>query len=297
MVSMSETQWHDGFAAAVEAARASTLRVASGRCGSTSGTVLTEELLVTSQHALRNAEEARVFDDAGVERHAHVVGVDAGSDLALLKVEPAGLQKPRFAAHESLRVGQLTLALGRPGASIRASLRIIGLLSGEQRTSSGGRLEHYIETDRGFPDGFVGGPLVNAQGEVIGMNSDALLRGSDLALPHVTLERVAAELLAHGRVRRGYLGVATQPLRLPASLRETLGQRGGVLVLDTDEGGPARAAGLAFGDVIVAIDEQPVRGPRELSAALADKLGVAVTLRLVRAGKLETLQVTTAVRS
>jgi S1-C subfamily serine protease len=296
MESMTETQWSDGFAAAVDAARASTVRVASGRCGGASGTVLSEELVVTSQHALRNAEEVRVTDEAGVQRNAQVVGADAGTDLLLLKVESGGLQKPRFAAHDSLRVGQLTLALGRPGASIRASLRIIGLLSGEQRTSGGGRIERYIETDRGFPDGFTGGPLVNAQGEVIGMNTPAVLRGADLAVPHATLERVAAELLAHGRVRRGYLGVATQPLRLPSALRELLGQRGGALVLDTDESGPARNAGLVFGDVIVGIDEQPVRGPRELSAALADKLGVEVTLKIVRSGKVETVQVTTAVR-
>jgi S1-C subfamily serine protease len=294
---MTDTAWSEGFASAVQTARASTVRVQSGRCGTTSGTVFGEDLVVTSQRALGHADSARIFDDAGSERSAQLVGSDSGTDIALLRTETAGLTKPTFVSHEGLKVGQFALALGRPGASIRASLRMIGLLSDEVRTPLGGRLERYIETDRGFPDGFSGGPLVAADGALIGMNTPALLRGADLAVPHATLARVTAELLAHGRMRRGYLGVATQPLRLPAALREQLGQRGGALVLDTDENGPARAAGLQMGDVIVAVDDQKVRGPRELVAALADKLGVAVTLRYVRGANIATVELTLAERT
>jgi S1-C subfamily serine protease len=289
---MTDASLSDVLAGAVQAARAGVVRIESGRCGTTSGTVFGDDLIVTSQHALRSSDEATVVDDAGVERRADLVGADSGTDVALLRVQGGGLTKPVFAAHEPLRVGELAVALGRPGVSIRASLRIIGLLSGEVRTPSGGRLDRYIETDRGLPDGFSGGPLVNTRAELIGMNTSTLLRGSDLALPHVTLERVVGELLAHGRVRRGYLGVATQPVRLPAALRSALSQRGGALVLDTEENGPAHAAGLVLGDVIVGVDQTPVRNPRELSAALADKIGAAVTLRIVRGGKLETVQVT-----
>jgi S1-C subfamily serine protease len=108
---------------------------------------------------------------------------------------------------------------------------------------------------------------------------------------------VVTELQAHGRMRRGYLGVATQPVRLPSALRQTLSQRSGALVLDTDQHGPASAAGLALGDVIVAVDDKPVRGPRELSAAVSDKIGQAVALRIVRSGKLETLTLTVGERA
>jgi len=289
---MSDTNLSDALAVAVQTARAAVVRIEQGRCATTSGTVLSDELVVTSQHALRGGDEFKVVDDAGVERNAELVGADAGTDLALLRVQGAGLTTPVFAAHEPLRVGELVVALGRPGVSVRASLRILGLLSGEVRTPRGGRLERYIESDRGLPDGFAGGPLVNPRGEVIGMNTSTLLRGSDLALAHVTLARVAAELLAHGRMRRGYLGVATQPVRLPAALRDVLSQRSGALVLDTEASGPAHAAGLVLGDVIVSLDETPVRSPRELAAVLADKIGVAVKLRIVRGGKLEVLQVT-----
>jgi len=139
-------------------------------------------------------------------------------------------------------------------------------------------------------------PIPNVDGLVIGMNSDALLRGCDLTLPHATIARVSSELLAHGRVRRGYLGVATQPLRLPAALRESLEQRSGALVVDVADGGPAGAAGLRFGDVVIAIDAVPVRGSRELSALLADKAGVQVSVRYVRGGAVEAVELTLAER-
>jgi S1-C subfamily serine protease len=290
VTNMTDTSLSDTFAAAVESGRHATVRVEAGRCATTSGTVWDADHVLTSARALRGAEQSAVFDDAGLRRSASLVGNDPGSDVALLRVEGGGLKPLQVAPHDALRVGDLTLALARPGVAIRASLRIIGLLSGELRTPSGGRLDRYIETDRGFPEGFVGGPLVDAHGAWIGMNTDALLRGSDLAVPHATLARSVSELLAHGRVRRGYLGVATQPVRLPRALREELQQRSGALVLETDADGPAQAAGLGLGDVIVALDANAVRSPRELAAALVDKLGATVTLRIVRAGKLENVQ-------
>ena len=296
---MTALDLQQGFAAAVDAARSSTVRVESGRCNQTSGTVFSEDVVVTSQHALRhaNSEDAKIVDDKGVTRSAQLVGIDSGTDLAVLRVEGGGLVAPRFAAHDTLQVGQFALALGRPGTAIRASLRIIGLLSDELQTPQGGRLERYIESDRGLPPGFRGGPLIDTEGAVIGMNTDAVMRGCDLTLPHATLARVVSELLAHGRMRRGYLGVATQPLRLPAALRDTLKQRSGALVVDTADNGPARTAGLSFGDVIIAIDAAAVRGPRELSALLADKVGKDVRVSFVRAGKVETVQVTLTERS
>lgn len=289
---MSAQDLQPGFNAAVAAAQSGTVRVQSGRCGATSGTVFSEDIVVTSQHALRHTDDAKVVDDQGVSRNAQLVGSDTGTDIAVLRVEGGGLTRPRFAAHDTLQVGQLALALGRPGAAIRASLRIIGLLSDDVQTPQGGRIERYIESDRGFPPGFRGGPLIDTQGQVIGMNTDALMRGCDLALPHATLARVVGELVAHGRMRRGYLGVATQPLRLPAALRAALGQRSGALVVDTADNVPARAAGLSFGDVIIAIDAAPVRGPRELSALLADRVGAQVQVKYVRAGQVEVVSVT-----
>lgn len=292
LASMTTIDWQQGFAAAVAAAQQSSVRVESS-----SGTVIAEDLVVTSLHALRHTDDVTIADASGTERAGTLVGTDAGSDLALYRVEGGGLVPPRLAAHDSLQVGQFALALGRPGTAIRASLRIIGLLSAELQTPHGGRIERYIESDRGLPPGFRGGPLVNVDGAVIGMNTDALLRGCDLTLPNATIARVTRELLEHGRVRRGYLGVATQPLRLPAALRDTLGQRSGALVVDVADGGPAQSAGLRFADVLVAIDSAPVRGPRELSALLSDKAGVQVSVRYLRGTQVETAELTLAERS
>ena len=292
---MSDNATPTGFAAAVEAAQPSTVRVEAPRCRTLSGTVWAKDLALTSLRGLGDADEARVVGADSRELAAEVVGSDAGTDLALLRVQGELAVTP-FRSHDGLRVGDFALALGRPGKNIRASLRIVGLLADDVRTPAGGRLERYIETDRGFPDGFEGGPLIDAHGALIGVNTSALIRGADLTIPQVTLQRVVDELVTHGRVRRGYLGVATQPVRLPAALRDSLKQRSGALVLDTEADGPAHKAGLTLGDVIVALDGTPIRGPRELASALATKLAATVSLSVVRGGQVVSVQLTTAER-
>ena len=292
---MTENNATQGFAAAVEAAQRSVVRVEAARCRTLSGTVFGNDLVVTSLRGFGDADEARVIGPDQTELTAELVGSDAGTDLVLLRVRGT-LEPAAFRSHEGLRVGDYALALGRPGKNIRASLRIVGLLADDVRTPAGGRLERYIETDRGFPDGFEGGPLIDAAGALVGMNTARLIRGADLTIPHATLSRVVQELLAHGRVRRGYLGVATQPVRLPSALRDSLKQRSGALVLDTEADGPAHKAGLILGDVIVALDGAQIRGPRELAEALASKLAVEVSLSVVRGGQVITVQLTTGER-
>ena len=287
----------NGFAAAVAAAEKSVVRVEAPRCRSLSGTVFAPDLVVSSLRGFGDADEGRVVGADGGEHKAEVVGADPGTDILVLRVAGAALSPAAFRSHEGLAVGDYSLALARPGKNIRASLRIVGLLATDVRTPHGGRLEQYIETDRGFPEGFSGGPLIDAQGRVIGMNTASAIRGADLAVPHVTLQRVVQELTTHGRIRRGYLGVATQAVRLPAALRDRLSQRSGALVLDTEADGPAHKAGLILGDVIVAIDGEKIRGPRELAEALAAKLSVAIKLDVVRGGQVVTIDLTTAERS
>jgi len=287
----------DVFASAVETAQKSTLRVEAGRCTRLTGFAFAADVVCTSERALRGSDVLRVVDQEGRAHEAELLGSDAGLDLAVLRARDASLPVLAVADHQSLRVGQLTLALGRPGAGIRASLRVVGLLSGEQQTPSGARLHRYIESDRGLPDGFEGGPLIDERGALIGMNSSSVWRGADLTVPHATLAASVAEILAHGRRRRGYLGVACQPVRLPAALRESLDQRSGALVLELEEAGPAQSADLRFGDVIVSVDGTKVRGPRELVAALRDKHAAQVELGYVRNAQLEKLSVTLKERS
>ncbi len=251
-------------------------------------------LVVTAHHALGNEERARLTDAAGAAREAEVVGRDPGTDLALLRVADAtGLAAPDWREVEGLKVGHATLALGRPGRSVRASLRIVGVLGPEVRTPWGGRLDRYVETDRGFPRGFSGGPLVDLEGRALGVNTSGLLRGADVTVPTATVRRVVGELLAHGSVKRGYLGVAVQGARLPAAASAALGgQTSGALVVRVDEDSPAARAGLVMGDVIVTLDGEAVEGADDVREALLDRRGKEIDARIVRVGAVETLRVT-----
>jgi len=134
---------------------------------------------------------------------------------------------------------------------------------------------------------------VDVSGGVLGLNTSALLRGISLSVPTPTVRQVVETLLAHGRVRRGYLGVGAQPVRLPAVLGEQLGQETGLLLVSVEPEGPADAAGLTLGDTIVALDGQPVRHMDELLALLGgDRIGTSLPLRIVRGGQVQEMAVT-----
>ncbi|MEO7734586.1 MAG: trypsin-like peptidase domain-containing protein, partial [Kofleriaceae bacterium] len=233
-------------------------------------------------------------------RDAEVIGRDPGTDVALLRVAGGGLAPARFRELGALAVGNLALALGRPGRTVRASLRAIGVLGPTLRTPHGGTLDRYVESDRQIPRGFAGGPLIDADGAVIGMNTRTLLRGEDLAIPTVTLTRVVDELAAHGQIRRGYLGVGAYPAQLSPGLAQVAGRsaadpdgaasgtpRGSdraVLVANVEDGAPAAIAGLIVGDLIIEVAGVAVTDPDSLRLALGDRHGETVELIVLRGG-------------
>lgn len=257
------------------------------RRGAGTGIAWSEDLVVTSSfHA---ADETTVAfaqaDGSLVERAARVIGRDPGTDLAVLRVDGGGLTPAKLRDLDGLAVGQLVLALGRPGRTVRASLRIVGTLgTDEVRTPSGGRLDRWIETDRQIPRGFAGGPLVDAAGAVLGVNTRTLVRGADLTIPVSTIRRVVDEIVAHGGVRRGYLGVGAYPAA------------DGALIASLDDAGPGAKAGLLVGDLIVTLDGERVTGPLDLRTVLLDRGGKEVDVELVRAGAKTTIRVTIGVR-
>jgi len=257
------------LAAAVSAAAPSVVHVARGRAGGT-GIAWSDELVVTASFHVPDRTRVGVPLPTGDldQRDAEVIGRDPGTDVALLKVAGGKLAPAKTREIDGLAVGNLALAIGRPGRTARASLRAIGVLGPDLRTPWGGKLDRYIESDRQIPRGFAGGPLVDADGAVIGMNTRTLLRGCDLAIPVVTLRRVVDELAQHGGVRRGYLGVGTYPAQ------------GGALVSSVEDGGPAHAAG----DLIVEVDGAAIAGPDALRLALGDRPGQAVKLGVMRGG-------------
>ncbi len=148
-------------------------------------------------------------------------------------------------------------------------------------------VDHYLQSDVVMYPGFSGGPLVGTGGKVLGLNSSALVRGISIALPAPTVRRTVETLLAHGHVRRGFLGVGAQSVRLPEPVAKDLGQETGILLLSVEPGSPAAKAGLVLGDTIVGLGGSPIRHMDDLMGALGDEsVGKTMAARVLRSGEL-----------
>ncbi len=284
-------QISDALAATIEAMGPSVVRVEARRRFSATGIVWSRDgLIVTAHHVIEQADNIRLGLPGGPTFTATLVGRDPTTDLAVLRTTTSELAPPVWAEPDgsSPRVGHLALALGRPGQSVQATLGIVSVRGESWRTPVGGLIDSYIQTDIVMYPGFSGGPLVNAAGQVVGLNTSALLRGLSLTVPVATMHRVVEVLLAHGKIRRGYLGVSTQVVRLPAVLKEPLQQETGLLVITVEPNSPAEQGGLLLGDVLVTMEGTPVRQPDDLLTFLrADRIHTAVLVRLVRGGQLQ----------
>ena len=289
------TDFSSGLTSAVEKGGASTLVVDARKRYPASGIAYAADLVLTADHVVTREEDIKIFLPDGKSLAATVAGRDPGSDLALLRLAEKALTPANTSS--DVKVGQLVLALGRPNtAGMQASWGIITAIAGPARTHRGGMLDEYIQTETTPYPGFSGGPLVNTEGEVLGLNTSGLTRGSSLTIPVKMAWRVADELAKHGSVKRGYLGVRTQPVEIPeAALKRE--QKTGLLVMWLEENGPAQKGGLFVGDTIVAINGQPVSDPDDLFAALnSDTVGKAVPVEVLRGGKSETVSVTVGER-
>lgn len=296
---MSEaTSISEILARGVERANASIVRVNGRRRQAASGIVWSADgLIVTAHHVVQSDEGVTVGLPNGDNVNAQVVGRDPTTDLALLRAEAQGLTPPTWLAADELRVGHLVLALGRPGQNVQATLGVISALGGPWRTGAGGKVDRYVQTDVLMYPGFSGGPLVTESGAMAGLNSSALGRGVSLSLPSATIHRVVDSLLAHGRVRRGYIGVGIQPVQLPQVVAEKLNQPSGLLVNSVEDGSPAALGGLLLGDVLVSVDGEAVPRPEALSALLTgDRVGQPMAVRILRGGVVQEFPITVGER-
>jgi S1-C subfamily serine protease len=286
------------MAGVVESAGRSVVRVEGRRRLAASGIIWSDDgVIVTAHHVVQHDGEIGVGLPGGELMAARLVGRDPVTDLAVLRVEARGLRAATSAPDEDLRVGHLVLALGRPGRTVQATHGIISALGESWRTPAGGQVERYLQTDVVMYPGFSGGPLADVEGRVIGLNTSALLRGVSLALPAPTLTRVVETLLTHGRMRRGYLGVTAQPVRLPQATAQHLDQETGLLLAAVNAGSPAEAAGLALGDTLVALGGQPLRHMDDLVALLgAEHIDQGVSVRYLRGGQLQEATVVVGAR-
>jgi S1-C subfamily serine protease len=268
---------------------------ARGSCGA-SGLAWTSDLVVTTARALDRGERVEVVV-AGRRSAAKPLGVHLPSDLAVLRVE-AELTPLPWAAPESLRLAELVLAFARPGERARARLGILSVLGDEWRLGGGAEFERYIESDLAPVPGSSGGPLVRANGELVGLNNGRLSRGVLLTLPAAGVGRIVEALAQHGRVPRAHLGVAIQAVHLPKPLAESLGRASALMVMSVQPDSAAERAGLLLGDVLLELGTSPLARVGDLEDALTQAvLGSELTLQLVRGGEQRQLSVRAEERS
>lgn len=296
---------------------------ATGLLFSLGGEDASEALVVTAHHALRHDEGLRVaFSDAAEPREATLLGRDPSTDLAVLRVSlasttpaptsPASTPEaetkhaeasatrptaPAWRDAASVRVGELGLALARPGRSVRAALGLVAVVGSEGLRTPGGRsLAPWIELDRVLPRGFSVAPLLDLEGRVLGLATAGLAPHTTVLLTAQTVRAAVDAIVAHGRVPQAWLGVGVSPARLPAELRDRLGQGRALAVVGLAEDGPAAKAGVLVGDVILAVGGSPVRSPVGLRAQLSDRVGQPVSLRLLRGGQTTEIEITAGER-
>jgi len=254
-------------------------------------------VIVTAHHVVERDDNITIGLANGESVPATLVGRDPSTDLAVLRAQTNGLTVLGRDSFDGLRVGHLVLALGRPGKDVLSTLGIVSALGDSWKSSMGGTVDRYLQTDVAMYPGFSGGPLVDAAGKLLGLNTSAL-RDVSLTIPTPTLDRVVSSLLTHGKVKQGYLGIGAQPVRLPTAFREQLGQETGLLVASVETDSPAEKSGLLLGDTLVAFDGGAVRHMDDLAGLLAgDKIGKALPAKIIRGGQLHDMQVTIGERA
>jgi S1-C subfamily serine protease len=289
------------FAAAAEKAGASVVAVHARRSMPTSGIEWKKGVVVTVHHGVQRDEDIKVLLPGGRAVSAKLAGRDPSTDLAVLRIEDGSSLAPELGDSTSLRLGHLVLALGRTRrGDLVASRGIIGGISGEWRSRRGGRIDQHIRLDLALYPGFSGGPLLNAKGEVVGINTQGFGHGRAVTIPLVTVDRVVEELLEKGHIARPYLGIAMQPVEVPENMRSELPAetRAGLLVMHVEKGGPAEKAGVFLGDVLFELGGKTVEHVDAIQDSLATaKVGDVLQIRMIRAGEIKTVSITPGERA
>jgi S1-C subfamily serine protease len=263
-----------------------------------SGILWSEGVVVTAQHVLEWDEDIEIGLADGTTTTASVVGRDPSTDIAALRLAGSVPASAEWGDAGEVKAGHLVLELSRPGREVRPILGIIGAVGGAWRTPMGGRIDADLQTDFAIHHGFSGSALVDLRGRVLGINTAGIYRATAVVIPTTTVRRVLESLLAHGTVRRGYLGIVTQPVRLPGPLAEQTGQGSALLITSVQPDSPAEKAGLVLGDAILAFEGSPLRHPGELLPLLEEeRIGKEVTLSVLRGGEVKEIRVTVGARN
>jgi S1-C subfamily serine protease len=277
------------FAAAAEQAGGSVVAVHARRWMPTSGIEWKKGVIVTAHHGVKRDEEIKVRLADGKVVTAKLAGRDPSTDLAVLRLDEGAAHAAKLGDSTALKLGHLVLALGRTRrGDLVASSGIVGGISGEWKSWSGGRLDQHIRLDLELYPGFSGGPLANPRGEIVGVNTRGLSRGRAVTVPVRTVNRVIDELLEKGHIARPYLGIAMQPVALPENVRGQVGSeaRAGLMIMHVESGGPAEKAGVLLGDVVFAVAGKPVESVETIQDLISNaKIGDSISTQVYRGGQ------------
>ncbi len=280
--------YSDALANAVATVAPSIVAIHARRRIPASGIVWRAGYVIAADHTIRRDRDITVTLNDGRQLAATLVGRDASTDLALLKLaEDIAPVAARWPDGAKLRTGQIVLAVGRPGTAITATLGTVHAVGSDWRTWQGGHMSELIRVDLSIHDGFSGSALIDVHGNVAGINSSILTRGAPATIPAATIDRVVDQLLVGGRVPRGWLGVGTQPVRLPERVRAdaNLSQEVGLLLVNVASNSPAEHAGLFVGDTLISLAGNATREADDVLSILGpDTVGRTLTARIARAG-------------
>jgi S1-C subfamily serine protease len=259
------------------------------RQGGGSGLVFTPDgLILTNSHVVHEAGRIAATLSDGRHMPATLIGDDPASDLAVIRVDEPGLVAAELGDSQRLRVGQIAIAIGAPyGFQSTVTAGVVSALGRSLRSYSGRLIDDVIQTDASLNPGNSGGPLVDSAGRVVGVNTATILpaQGICFAIGINTAKFVASRLLRDGRIRRSYVGISGQtvPVHRRVVRFYDLPKETGALVLSVEENSPAKRSGLRDGDIIVALEGQPVAGVDDLHRLLTDlRVGLSCTLTVLR---------------
>jgi S1-C subfamily serine protease len=296
MTTESLTSFSNQLADAVAAAAPSVVQV-QGRRQPVSGLVYADNVVLTTVRALGRSDALHVRRDDGRTLEAELAGWDPTTSLAVLRV--AGLETPPLTPVASVpRVGQLALAIARSWSNgVTASAGIVSIIGGPLRTGHRRAIDQVIRTTAPMHDGFAGGAFLDASGGLVGIATAAAIRGLGVVIPASIAWKTAATILEHGSLKRGFLGLAGQPVDLGEQQHSAGGRERALLVVGVTGGSPAAAAGVLVGDVLLEFDGQKIESPEDLlDLLLGDRVGRAVRLKVLRGGTVAEFSVTVGER-
>ena len=288
-------QFSDALVTRAEAAKNAVVAIRLAYERHITGIVWQSEIIVASEQSLPRKDDFELVVAGGSVVTARIAGRDPSTNIAILRLKEK-IASPSIAAGEA-HTGAVALAIGSDGSGgASARLGIVNVAGAEWHSSRGGLIDRRIVLDLRLARREEGGPVFDAAGAYLGMSTFGP-RGRVIVIPTATIERIVPRLLKDGRIARGWLGVALQPVAVPDALRETADQSSGLMVMSVVEGGPAAQAGIVAGDIILSVDGISTHRFRKIAGYFGpDNIGRKADLRLIRSGTVITVQTTIAER-